>query len=140
LKNLSLTEIKEILPCREPFLFINEVSVTEEGKKAVASKKLTGNEYFFEGHFPGRPVMPGVLIVEAIAQTARVILGKGNYGLKKVENIKFRQTVEPQDTIKIETELVSQNDDLYEFSAQVFIDKILAASGNIILKKKTEIS
>ena len=70
---LNLEDIKQILPHREPFLFIDKVVELEKGKKVVAIKEITGKEDFFKGHFAGKPVMPGVLIIEAMAQTAIVL-------------------------------------------------------------------
>lgn len=107
---MEIKEIMEILPHRYPFLLIDRVE-SIEGNKIIAIKNVTMNEYFFQGHFPTEPVMPGVLIVEALAQAGAVVLlsmeefkGKTAYfgGLDKV---KFRKKVVPGDTLKLEVEL-----------------------------------
>jgi 3-hydroxyacyl-[acyl-carrier-protein] dehydratase len=136
--NMNRTEIEKLLPHREPYLMIDEVEVLKSGTEGTGYKKLTGKEYFFEGHFPGRPVMPGVLIVEAIAQTAMTVAGRGDLMLKGVENVKFRQTIEPQDTVKINVQLKQKNDSGYEFFGEVYADSNMAASGNIFLEKTTK--
>jgi len=108
---LDVKQIQEILPHRYPFLLIDRVDELIEGKSAKGIKNVTINEYFFQGHFPEEPVMPGVLIIEAIAQLGAIIVmsnpankGKTAYfgGLDKV---KFRQKVVPGDVLKIETEI-----------------------------------
>ncbi len=83
---LNANDIKKILPHREPFLFIDKVVELEEGKRAVAVKNITGKEDFFKGHFPGNPIMPGVLIIEAMAQAAVLLAGSV---LPKEENKKY---------------------------------------------------
>lgn len=107
---MEIKEIMEILPHRYPFLLIDRVESIEENK-IIAIKNVTINEYFFQGHFPVEPVMPGVLIVEALSQAGAVVLlsmeefkGKVAYfgGLDKV---KFRKKVVPGDTLKLEVEL-----------------------------------
>jgi 3-hydroxyacyl-[acyl-carrier-protein] dehydratase len=79
---MNRNEIENIIPHREPYMFLDEVKVEKEGISGKAYKKLTGNEYFFEGHFPDRPVMPGVLIIEAISQAAMVISGRSDLKLR----------------------------------------------------------
>jgi len=107
---LNRDNIKQILPHREPFLFIDKVIELEDGKKAVAIKNITGDEDFFKGHFPGKPIMPGVLIIEAMAQTAVIL---GNTMLSKEEskkyiyylsraNVRFLKPVLPGDELKLE--------------------------------------
>jgi 3-hydroxyacyl-[acyl-carrier-protein] dehydratase len=130
---MDIKDIKQILPHREPYLMIDEVDVEEKGVKGSAKKKLTGDEYFFEGHFPGRPVMPGVLIVEAISQAAMVVLDSGGLKLKGVEKIKFRQPIQPGDVILINVEVLSSENDEYTVKGEVLLEGNLAASGNIIL-------
>lgn len=109
---LTILEIKEIIPHRYPMLLVDRVEELEEGKRVVAKKNVTINEPFFQGHFPHEPVMPGVLIVEAMAQAGAVALlsledfrGKTAYfgGLDKA---KFRKKVTPGDTLILEVEII----------------------------------
>ena len=109
---LSAKEIQEIIPHRYPFCFVDTVEELEPGKRIVAYKNVTINEPFFQGHFPGEPVMPGVLIVEALAQAGAILSlreeefqGKIGYlgGLNKV---KFRRMVKPGDRLRLEVEML----------------------------------
>lgn len=107
-EELSAEEIMQILPHRYPFLLVDKIVYLDKAKKAVGIKNVTVNEYFFQGHFPGRPVMPGVLIVEAMAQVGGVLMlaceehrGKLAYFMA-ANNIKFRKTVLPGDQLVIE--------------------------------------
>ncbi|WP_106009000.1 3-hydroxyacyl-ACP dehydratase FabZ [Clostridium luticellarii] len=110
--NFGLKEIKAIIPHRYPFLLIDKVTYMEPGKKVTAYKNVTGNEYFFSGHFPEEPVMPGVLIIEAMAQAGAVaILSKEEFKNKiaffgGINRAKFRKKVIPGDTLKLEVEIV----------------------------------
>ncbi len=108
---LDSVQIQKIIPHRYPMLLIDRVDELEPGKRAVAVRNVTAHEEIFNGHFPGNPVMPGVLIVEALAQTGAVALlsmpefkGKTAYfgGIKQA---KFRQVVRPGDTLKLEVTL-----------------------------------
>lgn len=127
-------EIEQVIPHRDPYLMLDSVDVEIDGEKGKGYKKLTGNEYFFEGHFPDRPVMPGVLIVEAIAQTSMVVAGRGDLKIKGVRRVKFRQTIEPDDYMEINVELKEKTGDSYEFKGEVYVDKNLVASGSVILE------
>ena len=109
---LSTKEIMEVLPHRAPFLLIDTIEELEAGTRAVAKKNVTYNEPYFAGHFPGNPVMPGVLIVEALAQTGAVAIlsqpqwqGKTAY-FAGINQVKFKQKVLPGDTLTLETEIV----------------------------------
>lgn len=111
---LTTKQIMEILPHRHPFLLIDTVEEIEYGKRAVAKKSVTYAEPYFAGHFPGEPVMPGVLIVEALAQTGAVAIlgleenrGKTAY-FAGINSAKFKQKVVPGDVLTLETEIIRQ--------------------------------
>ena len=110
--SMTTQEIMEILPHRQPFLLIDTVEEVEPGVRAVAKKNVTFNEPYFAGHFPGNPVMPGVLIIEALAQTGAVAIlcqdewkGKTAY-FAGINNAKFKQKVVPGDTLELTTEII----------------------------------
>ena len=109
---LSTVEIMDILPHRQPFLLIDTVEELEPGVRAVATKKVTFNEPYFAGHFPGNPVMPGVLIVVALAQTGAVgILSQPEWRGKTayfagIDKARFKQKVVPGDVLTLETEII----------------------------------
>ncbi|TSB48583.1 3-hydroxyacyl-ACP dehydratase FabZ [Alkalicoccobacillus porphyridii] len=108
----TIEQIKEIIPHRYPFLLIDKVVEVEEGKRAVAIKNVTANEEFFNGHFPDYPVMPGVLILEALAQTGAVSIltkeeNKGKIGLfGGIEKCRFKRQVKPGDQLRLEVEII----------------------------------
>ena len=109
---LSAKEIMEIIPHRQPFMLIDTIEEMEPGVRAVAKKCVTYNEPFFNGHFPGEPVMPGVLIIEALAQTGAVAIlsldenkGKTAY-FAAINSAKFKQKVVPGDVLMLETEII----------------------------------
>ena len=109
---LDIDEIKKILPHRYPFLLVDRILELEPGKRAVGIKNVTANEPFFQGHFPQRAVMPGVLIIEAMAQVGGVMIlsveehkGKLAY-LGTLDGVKFRRPIVPGDTLEMETELL----------------------------------
>ncbi|MFD2308377.1 3-hydroxyacyl-ACP dehydratase FabZ [Enterococcus termitis] len=109
---MNIQEIKEIIPHRYPFLLLDTVEEIIVGEKVIAKKNVTINEPFFQGHFPGEPVMPGVLILEALAQAGAVALlsmpdfkGKTAY-FGGIDKAKFRKKVVPGDTLMLEVEIV----------------------------------
>jgi beta-hydroxyacyl-ACP dehydratase FabZ len=108
---LGIEEIMKILPHRYPFLLVDRILELEEKKRIVGVKNVTINEPFFQGHFPGHPVMPGVLIIEALAQVGGVLLLGLVGGESKVayfmslDNVKFRRPVRPGDTIRFELDV-----------------------------------
>lgn len=109
---LNTQQIMEILPHRNPFLLIDTIEELVPGEKAVAKKNVTMNEPYFMGHFQGNPVMPGVLIIEALAQTGAVAIlcqdewkGKTAY-FAGINNAKFKQRVVPGDTLELTTEII----------------------------------
>lgn len=111
---LNIKEIQEIIPHRYPFLLIDKIEELEPGVRAVGYKNVTMNEYFFQGHFPSEPVMPGVLIIEALAQVGAVSVlslpenkGKIAY-FAGINNAKFRQKVVPGDVLRLEIEIIKK--------------------------------
>ena len=109
---LSAKEIMEIIPHRQPFMLIDTIEELEPGVRAVGKKCVSYNEPYFAGHFPGNPVMPGVLIIEALAQTGAVALlgepqwkGKTAYFVG-IDKAKFKQKVHPGDVLMLETKIV----------------------------------
>ena len=132
---LDIKQIQEILPHRYPFLLIDRVDELIEGKSAKGIKNVSINEYFFQGHFPEEPVMPGVLIIEAIAQLGAIIVmtnpenkGKTAYfgGLDKV---KFRQKVVPGDVLRIETEITKMKGHVGRGRGVAYVGDKKAAEG-----------
>ena len=111
---LTAKQIMEIIPHRQPFMLVDTIEELEMGKRAVGKKCVSYNEPFFAGHFPGEPVMPGVLIIEALAQTgAAAILGlEENRGktayFAGINSAKFKQKVVPGDVLILETEIIRQ--------------------------------
>ncbi|QPC47688.1 3-hydroxyacyl-ACP dehydratase FabZ [Mangrovibacillus cuniculi] len=105
---LNITEIKEIIPHRYPFLLIDKILEVTEGEKAVGIKNVTANEEFFNGHFPDYPVMPGVLIVEALAQVGAVAMLKKEENRGRlafftgIDNCRFKKQVKPGDQLRLE--------------------------------------
>jgi 3-hydroxyacyl-[acyl-carrier-protein] dehydratase len=111
---LNIQDIERIIPHRYPFLLVDRVVEMEPGKRIVALKNVTANEWFFQGHFPGYPIMPGVLIVEALAQAGAVLLlsdesTRGQIPLfAGIEKCRFRQQVVPGDTLTLEMDVLAR--------------------------------
>ena len=126
--------IKELIPHRDPFLFIDECNIIEKGKKGNANKVFSENEYFFQGHFPNNPIVPGVIIVEAMAQTAGVVVSNNltNYKDKSVlfmsvNKAKFRKPILPNYKVFFEVELIQNVKDVYKFKGLALYDKTKVA-------------
>ncbi len=121
-------EIIGVIPQRDPFLMIDCAEIVEPGKSATGTKTLTGNEDFFKGHFPDEPVMPGVLIIESMAQLgAFLILSIGQYRGRKVyftsiDNAKFRKKVVPGNTLELYVELISFRHNIGKGSARAEVN------------------
>lgn len=130
---IDVNELKNYIPHRFPFLLVDRVTEVEKSKRAVGIKNVTANEHFFEGHFPGNPIMPGVLIVEALAQTAGILTNvsaekkyKGVYFMS-IEKAKFRKPVVPGDQLRLEVELVRQRSTVLRFSGLAKVDDKVVA-------------
>ncbi|GIN20330.1 3-hydroxyacyl-[acyl-carrier-protein] dehydratase FabZ [Siminovitchia fordii] len=109
---MDIQEIKEIIPHRYPFLLVDRILEIEEGKRAVGIKNVTANEEYFNGHFPDYPVMPGVLIVEALAQVGAVAMLKREENRGKlafftgIDKCRFKRQVKPGDQLHLEVEII----------------------------------
>lgn len=134
---IDIKEIMKIIPHRQPMLLVDRVEIVEEDKKAVGFKGVTYNEPYFAGHFPQEPVMPGVLIMEAMAQTTAVLLlnkeemrGKVGYyaGINKA---KFRKKVVPGSVLRMEVEVIRQRGPLAVAYGKAYTDEGLAAEGEM---------
>ena len=134
---LDARAIERIIPHRYPMLLIDRVIELEPGKRAVAIKNVTRNEWFFEGHFPQQPIMPGVLIIEALAQTGAVAAlsaeqFRGKLGLfAGIDGVRFRRQVGPGDQLRLEVTLERIRGPVGKASAAATVDGDLAASGTL---------
>ena len=134
---MKTKEIMEIIPHRQPFLLIDTIEEMEEGKRAVGKKCVSYNEPFFAGHFPGEPVMPGVLIIEALAQTGAVAIlsqeenkGKIAY-FAGINQAKFKKKVLPGDTLMLETEIIKVKGPIGVGKATAYVDGKVACSAEL---------
>jgi 3-hydroxyacyl-[acyl-carrier-protein] dehydratase len=130
-------EIEAILPHREPFLLIDEVLELEPGERVVAKKTVRPDEWYLKGHFPGRPVMPGVLIVEAMAQTGAVAVlseaaNRGRVALfAGIDGVRFKRLVEPGDELVFECRLEAVRGPVGKGKATASVGEELAARGTL---------
>lgn len=130
-------EIQKIIPHRYPFLMVDRIIELEEGKRAVGIKNVSGNEPYFQGHFPENPIMPGVLIMEALAQVGAVVVLKkaefaGHLALfAGMDEVRFRRPVLPGDTLRLEVELTKFRGLLGFGEGKAFVGDELAAQGKL---------
>ena len=119
---INQEEIKDLIPHRAPFLFVDKCQIIEPGKQGISERYFSENEYFFQGHFPNNPIVPGVIIVEAMAQTAGIVV---SYEFKdekdksvlfmSVNKAKFRKPVLPNDEVEFEVKILNKVRDVYKF-------------------------
>lgn len=134
---LNKDEIKEIIPQREPFLMIDEVEEYTPGVGATAYKYVNEEEWYFKGHFPGNPIMPGVLITESLAQTGAVAIlsvpeNKGKNALfGGINNMKFKRMVVPGDKLKLEVKIIKQKGPIGVGEAIATVNGQIAAKGEL---------
>jgi len=136
---LDINEIQKFLPHRYPFLLIDRIVEMERLKRIVAIKCVTINEGFFQGHFPGKPVMPGVLILESMAQAGGLLLlqeipdrEKKLLYLASMNDVKFRRPVVPGDQLRIEVNVVAWKGDLCKIEAKAFVEGNLATEAKMM--------
>ncbi len=138
---MDITKVLSLLPHRFPFLLIDRVLEFEPNKRLVAIKNVTINEPFFAGHFPQRPVMPGVLIVEALAQATGLLGMESNpdkankdtlYYFVGIDNARFRRKVEPGDQLVLEVEMKGSKRGIWMFSGEAKVDGKVVANANIM--------
>ncbi|SEA68480.1 3-hydroxyacyl-[acyl-carrier-protein] dehydratase [Thalassobacillus cyri] len=139
---MNINEIKEIIPHRYPFLLIDQIEEVVEGERAVGYKNVTVNEPFFQGHFPEYPVMPGVLIVEALAQVGAVAMLKKEDNQGKlafftgIDKCRFKRQVQPGDRLKLEVEIVRAKGPMGKGKAKATVDGELACEAEIMFALK----
>lgn len=135
---LDATQIKEIIPHRYPFLLVDRIIELEEGKRAVGIKNVTINEPFFQGHFPEYPVMPGVLIAEALAQVGAVAMlsldeYKGKIGFfAGIDKFRFRDQVKPGDTLQLELEITRLKGMIAKANGKATVEGRTVAEGELM--------
>jgi 3-hydroxyacyl-[acyl-carrier-protein] dehydratase len=135
---LDILGVMRSLPHRYPMLLVDRVEEMIFDERITAYKAVTMNELFFQGHFPGRPIMPGVMIIEALAQAAGVLavksLGEGEAGklvyFMSIENAKFRVPVEPGVLLKLEANLLQKRGKVWKFAGRALVDGKLATEAN----------
>jgi 3-hydroxyacyl-[acyl-carrier-protein] dehydratase len=138
---MNINEIKELLPHRYPALLVDRVVELELGKRIVAYKNITANEEVFNGHFPAKAIFPGVMIIEAMAQTSGV-LGFATVGKKAEDNllylfagvdgVRFKRQVIPGDQLMMEATIISTKRDIWRFEARATVDGELACEANLL--------
>ena len=137
---IQINEIMGLLPHGYPFLLVDRVVELEIGKRIVGIKNVTINEPFFQGHFPGQPIMPGVLIVEAMAQTAGVLAFKSmpEEFKKKVvyfmgiDKVRFRRPVQPGDQVRMEMVVSKKRKSVWVFTGKAYVEEQLAAEAELM--------
>jgi len=136
---LDIEKILKILPHRYPFLMIDRVVEIEKGKSIVAIKNVTYNEHFFQGHFPQQKVMPGVLLIEALAQAGGILIFHSIpepenvlVFMSKVDNAKFRKPVVPGDQLRLEAEILKLKSKFCQMKGKVYVDEELVAEGEVM--------
>ncbi len=138
---IGIQEIMDTLPHRYPFLLVDKIVEMEMGKRIVGIKNVTMNEPFFQGHFPGRPIMPGVLIIEAMAQTGGVLALKSvppeqvkNKVIlfMSIDKAKFRKPVIPGDQLRFEIDVMRQRSNITSLKAQALVDGAVAAEAELM--------
>ncbi|MFQ5900863.1 MAG: 3-hydroxyacyl-ACP dehydratase FabZ [Thermodesulfobacteriota bacterium] len=135
---MDINEIMRILPHRYPFLLIDRIIEFEESKRIVGIKNVTINEPFFQGHFPGHPIMPGVLLIEAMAQVGGVLAFKSSNVANKVvyfmgiDKARFRHPVMPGDCVRFDLEVIKHRRTIWVFKGKAFVEDRLVAEAEVM--------
>ena len=146
MSTMDINEIKEYLPHRYPFLLVDRVLELEPGKRIRALKNVTANEPFFQGHFPHFPVMPGVLIVEAMAQAAALLSfktmgkkldGKTVYYFAGIDGARFKRPIVPGDTLMLEAEILQERRGLVKFAARARVGDMVVCEAELLCTMRT---
>lgn len=141
MKSLNINQIKELLPHRYPMLLVDKVVDWEAGKRITAIKNVTANEEFFNGHFPNKPVMPGVLMIEAMAQTAAILSfltmekkpdDKTLVYFLGIDGARFKRPVGPGDQLVMEVEITKVARGIWKYQAKATVDGQLAVEGELM--------
>ena len=147
---IDLKEIKSLLPHRKPFLFLDKCEIIKIGEEGIGFRKFLKDEYFFKGHFPDQPIVPGVILIEALAQTAGIVVSKGlGENTKKtvlftsITSGKFRKPVLPNDEISFYVRIINSSRSVYKFKGVAYKEKTIVCesefSAMIIDKSSREI-
>ncbi|MTI59228.1 MAG: 3-hydroxyacyl-ACP dehydratase FabZ [Firmicutes bacterium] len=136
---MYINEIQEILPHRYPFLLVDRIVELKEGERVVGLKNVTMNEEFFQGHYPGHPIMPGVLIVESMAQVSGFLLmqSHGDLGQKiplfaGIDKVRIRRPVVPGDTLKIEAEIIRARGRIAKVLTSAYVEDKLVTEAELM--------
>ena len=141
MSGMDINQILEYLPHRYPFLLVDRVLSCDPGKTIVALKNVTINEPYFQGHFPNYPVMPGVLIIECMAQAAAILTFHSEkakpdkhsvYFFVGIDNARFKKPVVPGDTLRLEVAITRHVRGLWKFAAQAWVGEVMAAESEIM--------
>lgn len=144
---MYIEDIKDYLPQRYPFLMVDRVLEIELGKRIKAYKNVTTNEEFFQGHFPQKPIMPGVLIIEAMAQAAGVLGFKSQekmprdgylYYFVGADDVRLKRPVVPGDQLMLEAEIITAKRGIYKFACRASVDGELACEATILCAERKE--
>jgi 3-hydroxyacyl-[acyl-carrier-protein] dehydratase len=142
---MNINEVKNFLPHRYPFLLIDRVLNFTVGENLTAIKNVSFNEPYFSGHFPDQPIMPGVLIIEALAQATGILAFKSEVGqpvtgqiymLVGVDKVRFKRTVEPGDQLKLYVEVMTVKRGIWKFDCRATVEEQLVTSAKIICTQK----
>ena len=140
---LYYEDIIQILPHRYPFLLVDRITEIEKGKRVVGFKNVTANEFFFQGHFPNKPIMPGVLIIEAMAQVGGILArlsvpgimqreNKDSIYFMSMDNVKFRKPVLPGDQIRFELLALRTGSKVWKMGGKAFVNEELVAEAELL--------